>query len=151
MTSAPKKKTPASEARRVSRASKSAGLRTARLDPVLSKPVSTTTVRTETAPGSDRSVRRQDEEEPFERAGGLDKEKEDREKEKVSLTLDKGLVREIRAQFGSRGLSTSINELLHAALAQERLGELVDEMSQEAGAPSPEAYDRVLGQWFAEE
>lgn len=72
-----------------------------------------------------------------------------REKEKVSLTLDKPLVDEIRSQFGGRALSTSINELLYAALAQERLGELVDEMEQEAGAPSPEAYQRVLAQWFA--
>jgi len=37
------------------------------------------------------------------------------------------------------------------ALAQERLGELVDEMAQEAGAPSSEAYERVLAQWFAED
>ncbi|MGC8512352.1 MAG: hypothetical protein ACP5P1_04835 [Acidimicrobiales bacterium] len=72
------------------------------------------------------------------------------EKEKVSLTLDKSLVEEIRAQFGGRALSASINELLYAALAQERLGELVEEMEQEAGTPSPEAYERVLAQWFAE-
>jgi uncharacterized protein (DUF4415 family) len=73
------------------------------------------------------------------------------EKEKVSITLDKPLVDEIRAQFGGRALSTSINELLHAALAQEHLAELVDEMEQEAGPASPEAYERVLAQWFDEE
>lgn len=73
------------------------------------------------------------------------------EKEKVSLTLDKPLVDEIRAQFGGRALSTSINELLYAALAQEHLGELVDEMEREAGTPSPVAYDRVLAQWFSED
>ena len=73
------------------------------------------------------------------------------EKEKVSITLDKALVDEIRAQFGGRALSTSINELLYAALAQERLGELVDEMEQEAGPASPEAYERVLAQWFTED
>lgn len=73
-----------------------------------------------------------------------------REKEKVSLTLDKPLVDEIRAQFGDRALSASINELLYAALAQERLGELVDEMVREAGTPTQDAYDRVLDQWFAE-
>jgi len=73
------------------------------------------------------------------------------EKEKVSITLDKPLVDEIRAQFGGRALSTSINELLYAALAQERLSELVDEMEQEAGPASPEAYERVLAQWFAED
>jgi hypothetical protein len=72
------------------------------------------------------------------------------EKEKVSITLDKSLVNEIRAQFGGRALSTSINELLYAALAQERLGRLVDEMEQEAGPPSAEAYERVLAQWFDE-
>ena len=72
------------------------------------------------------------------------------EKEKVSITLDKPLVDEIRGQFGGRALSTSMNELLYAALAQERLGQLVDEMQEEAGAASPEAYERVLAQWFAE-
>jgi hypothetical protein len=73
------------------------------------------------------------------------------EKEKVSITLDKPLVDEIRALFGGRALSTSINELLYAALAQKRLGELVDEMEEEAGPASPEAYERVLAQWFAED
>jgi hypothetical protein len=70
------------------------------------------------------------------------------EKEKVSITLDKPLVDEIRAQFGGRALSASINELLYAALAQERLAELMDEMDQAAGPASPEAYERVLAQWF---
>jgi len=73
------------------------------------------------------------------------------EKEKLSITLDKSLVEEIRAHFGQRALSTSINELLRAALAQERLGELVDEMEREARPASPEAYERVLAQWFADE
>jgi hypothetical protein len=73
------------------------------------------------------------------------------EKEKVSITLDKPLVDEIRAQFAGRALSASINELLYAALAQERLSQLVDEMEQEAGPPSPEAYERVVAQWFAED
>lgn len=73
------------------------------------------------------------------------------EKEKVSLTLDKPLVDEIRAQFAGRALSASINELLYAALDHEHLGELVDELEREAGAPSPEAFDRVLAQWFDED
>jgi uncharacterized protein (DUF4415 family) len=72
------------------------------------------------------------------------------EKEKVSLTLDKSLLDELRAELGGRALSTSINELLYGALAQEHLRQLVDEMEQEAGAPSPEAYERVLAQWFGE-
>jgi hypothetical protein len=73
------------------------------------------------------------------------------EKEKISITLDKTLVDEIRAHFGVRPLSASINELLHVALAQERLAELVGQMEQEAGPASPEAYDRVLAQWFEAE
>jgi hypothetical protein len=73
------------------------------------------------------------------------------EKEKVSITLDKTLVEEIRVHFGGRALSASINELLHAALAQQRLAELVGQMEQEAGPASPEAYDRVLAQWFEAE
>jgi hypothetical protein len=73
------------------------------------------------------------------------------EKEKVSITLDKALVEEIRDRFGGRALSASINELLHAALVQQRLGQLVAEMEQESGAASPEAHERVLAQWFAEE
>jgi hypothetical protein len=73
------------------------------------------------------------------------------EKEKISITLDKSLVGEIRAHCGGRALSASINELLHVALAQERLAELVAQMEREAGPASPEAYDRVLAQWFEAE
>jgi len=57
----------------------------------------------------------------------------------------------IRAHFGGRALSASINELLQVALAQQRLAELVGQMEQEAGPASPEAYDRVLAQWFEAE
>ena len=72
------------------------------------------------------------------------------EKEKVSITLDKSLVDEIRAHSGGRALSASINELLYAALAQARLTELVADLDQEAGPASPESYERVLAQWFAD-
>ncbi len=72
------------------------------------------------------------------------------EKEKVSITLDKSLVDALRTEFDGRPLSTAINELLYGALAQARLGDLVHEMEEAAGAASPEAYDRVLAQWFAE-
>lgn len=72
------------------------------------------------------------------------------EKEKVSVTLDKPLVDELRAQSGRRTLSASINELLHTALGQQHLAELVDEMEQETGPASPAAYERVLAQWFDE-
>lgn len=73
------------------------------------------------------------------------------EKEKVSITLDKALVEEIRVEFGGRALSTTINELLRTALIQRRLGQLVDQMERQSGPASPEAYERVLAQWFAED
>lgn len=72
------------------------------------------------------------------------------EKVKVSLTLDKDLVEEIRADFGGQALSTMVNDLLRAAMAQERLAELVEEMITEAGPPSQEDYDRVWAEWLAE-
>jgi hypothetical protein len=72
------------------------------------------------------------------------------EKEKVSITLDKPLVDEIRAHFAGQPLSASINQLLYSAVAQAKLGVLVDELEQESGPASPQAYERVLAQWFDE-
>lgn len=72
------------------------------------------------------------------------------EKVKVSLTLDRELVEGIRETFGGQALSTMVNDLLHAAMTQERLSELVDEMIEESGPPSSEAYERVWEQWLAE-
>ena len=73
------------------------------------------------------------------------------EKEKLSITLDKSIVEEIRALSKGRPMSTSINALLHDALAQYHLGELVAEMEEEAGPVTAKAYDRVFSQWFEEE
>jgi hypothetical protein len=73
------------------------------------------------------------------------------EKEKLSVTLDKSIVGEIRKLSGGRPLSTSINALLRDALAQHHLGELVAEMEQTAGPVKAEAYERVFSQWFEEE
>jgi len=72
------------------------------------------------------------------------------EKQKLSITLDKPVVEEIRELFGERPLSASINDLLRSALVQHRLGHLVDQMEEEAGQASPEAYERVFAQWFDE-
>jgi hypothetical protein len=72
------------------------------------------------------------------------------EKEKLSITLDKPIVEQIRELFGERPLSASINDLLQGALVQHRLGLLVDQMEEEAGPASAKAYDRVFSQWFEE-
>jgi uncharacterized protein (DUF4415 family) len=73
------------------------------------------------------------------------------EKEKLSLTLDKSIVREIRTLSGGRPLSTSINELLRDALAQHRLGELVAEMQESAGPVTSQDYERAFSQWFEQD
>jgi len=73
------------------------------------------------------------------------------EKEKHSITLDKPIVEQIRELFGARPLSASINDLLQSALVQHRLGLLVDQMEEEAGPASAEAFNRVFSQWFEEE
>jgi hypothetical protein len=72
------------------------------------------------------------------------------EKEKLSITLDKPVVEEIRELFGERPLSASINDLLQSALVQYRLGLLVDQLEQEVGPAPAEAYERVFSQWFEE-
>jgi hypothetical protein len=73
------------------------------------------------------------------------------DKEKVSLTLDRLLLQELRTIAGPAPLSTVVNELLHQALEHDRLRTLAEELVAEAGEPSPEAYERVLGQWFRDE
>ncbi len=71
------------------------------------------------------------------------------EKEKVSLTLDHGLVGELRALDGS--LSATVNDLLHTAIAQQRLETLLDELEAEAGPAPSDALDRVLEQWLGDD
>ncbi len=81
---------------------------------------------------------------------GLNVEVErENEKEKVSLTLDHGLVGELRTLDGS--LSATVNDLLHAAIAQQRLETLLDELEAEAGPAPSDALDRVLEQWLGDD
>ena len=71
------------------------------------------------------------------------------DKEKVSLTLDRPLVREIRTAFGDATFSSTVNELLQIAMDQVRLRQLLEEMERDEGPASPAAYDRVIAQWLA--
>lgn len=73
------------------------------------------------------------------------------EKEKVSVTLDRTLLKEVRERFPESGLSSALNKLLHDELANRKLGELVEDMEREAGPVSQEAYDRVFALWRADE
>jgi hypothetical protein len=72
-------------------------------------------------------------------------------KKKVSITIDESLLDEVRAMAGDRPLSAVVNDLLATAVAQTKLSQLVDDMIAEAGPPPPEAYERVLRQWYGED
>ena len=72
------------------------------------------------------------------------------EKEKLSITLDRPIVEEIRELSGGAPLSTSINALLRDALSQYHLGELVAQMQEDAGPVTAETYERVFSQWLEE-
>ncbi len=71
-------------------------------------------------------------------------------KRKVSLTLDAAVVEELGA-FSDAPLSTKVNELLRVALAQGRLGELVEQLRDQYGPASQAARRRVVAQWLDEE
>ncbi len=70
------------------------------------------------------------------------------EKEKLSITLDTSIVEDIRELFGHKALSTSINDLLHEALRQHRLGLLVARLEEEADPLTDDDYEQVFAQWF---
>jgi len=72
------------------------------------------------------------------------------EKVKVSLTLDRDLVEEIRETFGGQALSTMVNDLLRGAMIQQRVAELADQMIEESGPPTQEDIDQVWTEWLAE-
>jgi hypothetical protein len=71
------------------------------------------------------------------------------EKVKVSHTLDSELVEENRGRLGTIPFSKAVNQLLHQALAQSRLDEVVSDMETAAGPASEDAYQRVFAQWPA--
>lgn len=68
------------------------------------------------------------------------------EKAKVSLTIDRTLLQELRSR--KMPLSSAVNELLHRAVEQERLAALVAQLEEDSGSLSSGAYKRVLDQWF---
>jgi hypothetical protein len=72
------------------------------------------------------------------------------EKAKLSITLDRPIVEEIRELSGGTPLSTTINALLRDALSRYHLGELVAQMQEEAGPVTAEAYEHVFSQWLEE-
>jgi hypothetical protein len=67
--------------------------------------------------------------------------------EKVSLTLDKGLVAEAREVVGSRKLSSYVNQALRLQLQHDRIAGLLEELEQEFGPIDPQAMEEVRQAW----
>jgi len=67
--------------------------------------------------------------------------------EKVSLSLDAGLVARARRVAGHRGLSALVNEALRIKLQHERLRAVLAEMDAEFGPVPAEELDRARGAW----
>ncbi len=63
--------------------------------------------------------------------------------EKVSLTLEEGLVAEAREAVGSRRLSSYVNRAVRNQLQHDRLSGLLTEFEQEAGPIDPRVMDSV--------
>jgi Arc/MetJ-type ribon-helix-helix transcriptional regulator len=71
--------------------------------------------------------------------------------EKVSLTLDEGLLAEARDVVGSRKLSSYVNRALRLQLQHDRLEDLLAELEQEKGPIEPGVMEEVRQEWPAAE
>ena len=67
--------------------------------------------------------------------------------EKVSLSLDAGLVARARRVAGHRGLSALINDALRIKLQHERLRALLAQMDAEFGPVPAGEMDRARATW----
>lgn len=67
--------------------------------------------------------------------------------EKVSLTLDRDLVRQARARGGRRGLSSFVDSALRLQLQHERLRALLEEMDAEHGPIAEDILEEVRREW----
>jgi hypothetical protein len=67
--------------------------------------------------------------------------------EKVSLSLDTGLVARARRVAGHRGLSALVNDALRIKLQHERLRALLAQMDAEFGPVPAAEMDRARATW----
>lgn len=67
--------------------------------------------------------------------------------EKVSLTLDKGLLAEAREVVGSRKLSGYVNHALRLQLQHDRIAGLLEELEQELGPIDAQVTEEVRQAW----
>lgn len=67
--------------------------------------------------------------------------------EKVSLSLEKGLLSEAREVVGTRGLSSYVNRALRNQLQHDRLAGLLAELEREMGPIEPQVMEEVRQSW----
>jgi hypothetical protein len=70
--------------------------------------------------------------------------------EKVSLTLDRGVLKEARGRVGRRGLSSYVDAALRLKLQQDRLRALLSELESTHGPVSERMRSEVRREWPAE-
>lgn len=69
--------------------------------------------------------------------------------EKVSLTLDREILKEARVRVGRRGLSSYVDSALRLKLQQDRLRGLLAELEAEHGPVSDRITTEVHREWPA--
>jgi hypothetical protein len=67
--------------------------------------------------------------------------------EKVSLTLEEGLLAEAREVVGARGLSSYVNRALRHQLQRDRLAGLIAKLEREKGPIEPSVTEEVRKAW----
>jgi len=66
---------------------------------------------------------------------------------KVSLSLDEDALAEARGRVGSRELSAYVSNALIRQLQHDRIGELLQQMNEDAGAVSDEMLAEAREAW----
>jgi hypothetical protein len=66
---------------------------------------------------------------------------------KVSVTLDAGLVAEIKSEVGERGFSAYLNDALVRRRQRERFAQLERELTEEFGPVPEEVREQVRKEW----
>jgi len=66
---------------------------------------------------------------------------------KVSLSIDDEVLAEARRRAGRRGLSSYVSTALQRQLQSDRIGQLLEEMTVEAGPVDPAALDEARQRW----
>ena len=71
-------------------------------------------------------------------------------KEKISVTVDRDIWEQARALPWAASASDVVNEALHRLVASERLGVMLDRLSEDFGPVDEDLITRAEATWFGE-